>query len=162
MKDRKNTIMIISAIVVIILAGFHLVGMNLVKASAWVPELGEETTAVMEESAVETPNAIRVPGYPRISLPADTTEVTMNLKNPEGNPCYFTFELVLTEGNEVLYTSKPVEPGKAITDVTLSRGLETGEYTAKLRITTTSLVDGSAMNGAEMNTVLVVSEEAAE
>ena len=79
----------------------------------------------------------------------------MNLQNPEGNPCYFTFEIILTEGEETIYTSKLVEPGKAITDVTLSRALEKGEYPAVIKITTTSLTDGSAMNGADVETVLL-------
>ena len=56
---------------------------------------------------------------------------------------------------ETIYTSKLVEPGKAITDVTLSRALEKGEYPAVIKITTTSLTDGSAMNGADVETVLI-------
>ena len=102
------------------------------------------------------PTGIRIPGYPKITIPADTTDVTMNLKNPEGNPCYFTFALVLTDNEETIYTSKMVEPGKAITEVTLSRALEAGEYPAEIRIITSSLKDGSAMNGANVETVLVV------
>ena len=80
----------------------------------------------------------------------------MNLINPEGNPCYFTFEIVLTEENETIYVSEIVEPGKSITDVTLSHALEKGEYPAVIKITTTSLEDGLAMNGANVETVLVV------
>lgn len=80
----------------------------------------------------------------------------MNLENPAGNPCYFTFELVLKDTNETLYTSKMVEPGKAITNVTLSHGLENGEYPAVIKISTASLEDGSAMNGANVETTLIV------
>lgn len=54
---------------------------------------------------------IKIPGYPSISLPADKQDAEVALLNPEGNPCYFTFELVLTDTDEVLYTSKQVEPG---------------------------------------------------
>ena len=36
----------------------------------------------------------------------------MNLMNPEGNPCYFTFEIVLNDTDETIYTSKMVEPKK--------------------------------------------------
>lgn len=80
----------------------------------------------------------------------------MELWNPDGNPCYFTFELVLKDSDEVLYSSKLVPPGDVISDVTLSRALDAGEYQATLRITTTSLEDGSAMNGANVETVLIV------
>lgn len=38
---------------------------------------------------------IKIPGYPSISLPANQQDVEVALLNPEGNPCYFTFELVL-------------------------------------------------------------------
>ena len=36
------------------------------------------------------------------------------LLNPEGSPRYFTFEPVLTDTDEVLYTSKQVEPGRML------------------------------------------------
>ena len=36
------------------------------------------------------------------------------LPNPEGNPCCFTFELVLTDTDEVPYTSRQVEPGRML------------------------------------------------
>ena len=104
----------------------------------------------------DKPEGIRIPGYPSITVPADTTDIEMNLENPVGNPCYFTFELVLKDTNETLYTSKMVEPGKAITNVTLSHGLEKGEYQAVIKISTASLEDGSAMNGANVETTLIV------
>ena len=76
--------------------------------------------------------------------------------NAEGNPCYFTFQLVLKDSGEVLYESKQVPPGEAITTATLSKALDAGEYAAELRITTASIVDLSPMNGANMETVLDV------
>ena len=111
------------------------------KDPAFSPDL-DENAIVQTDGIKEKPEGIRIPGYPRITISADTKDVTMNLQNPEGNPCYFTFEIILTEGEETIYTSKLVEPGKAITDVTLSRALEKGEYPAVIKITTTSLTDG--------------------
>lgn len=99
---------------------------------------------------------IKIPGYPSITLPADQQTVNVALLNPDGNPCYFTFELVLKDSGETLYTSKLVPPGKAITEITMSRALSAGEYNATIKITTTSLEDGSAMNGANVETVLIV------
>ena len=99
---------------------------------------------------------IKIPGYPSITLPKDQKTVNVALVNPEGNPCYFTFELVLKDTGETLYQSKLVPPGKAITEITMSRALAAGEYNATIRITTTSLEDGSAMNGANVETVLIV------
>ena len=99
---------------------------------------------------------IRIPGYPSITIPADTKDVTVNLMNPEGNPCYFTFTLVLKDTDETIYQSKMVEPGKAITQITLSKELSAGEYPAILKISTAAMDDGRAMNGANVETVLKV------
>mgnify|MGYP000307002153 CR=1 FL=1 len=54
--------------------------------------------------------ADRNPGYPSITIEADKKDVQMNLMNPEGNPCYFTFEIVLNDTDETISTSKMVEP----------------------------------------------------
>jgi hypothetical protein len=89
-------------------------------------------------------------------LPKDQQTVTVALLNPEGNPCYFTFEIVLKDTGESIYKSKLVPPGKAITKINMSRALSEGEYGATIKITTTSLTDGSAMNGANVETVLIV------
>lgn len=118
-------------------------------AQAWT---GEQP----EDKAPGEAVGIKIPGYPSITLPADTADVTVALLNPEGNPCYFTFELVLSDTDEVLYTSGMVAPGQVITDITLSRALPVGEYNATIKIPTASLEDGSAMNGANVETVLIV------
>ena len=99
---------------------------------------------------------IKIPGYPSITLPKNQNTVNVALLNPEGNPCYFTFEIVLKDTGESLYKSKLVPPGKAITEITMSRALPAGEYDATIKITTTSVADGSAMNGANVETVLIM------
>ena len=99
---------------------------------------------------------IKIPGYPSITLPKDQKTVNVALLNPKGNPCYFTFEIVLKDTGESLYKSKLVPPGKAITEITMSKALPAGQYEATIKITTTSVADGSAMNGANVETVLIV------
>ena len=79
----------------------------------------------------------------------------MNLMNPEGNPCYFTFEIVLSDAGESIYKSAMVEPGKAISNVKLNHSLSAGEYKATIKISTSSLTDGTAMNGANVETTIV-------
>lgn len=116
----------------------------------------QDWTGQQPENAGGESTGIKIPGYPSITLPADTETVSVALLNPEGNPCYFTFEIALNDTGEVLYTSKLVPPGQAIYEITLSRPLTAGEYNAVIRISTTSLADGSAMNGANVETVLVV------
>ena len=112
--------------------------------------------STQEAKESDPPEGIRIPGYPSITIPADTKDVTVNLMNPEGNPCYFTFTLVLKDTDETIYQSKMVEPGKAITQITLSKELSAGEYPAILKISTAAMDDGRAMNGANVETVLKV------
>lgn len=123
--------------------------------SAFEPDLDPDAKVQSDEESGNKPSGIRIPGYPSVTIASDTKDVKMNLMNPEGNPCYFTFEIVLKENDETIYTSKMVEPGKAITDVTLSKGLSKGEHPAVIKISTASLEDGTAMNGADVETVLI-------
>ncbi len=184
MKDRKEknnsqgvtlsrkTLIAAVAVVLLLIAGGVAVGIN------WNRWFGSEAPKTEAQNEVFQPDldpnaeswigekipdksgeeavGIKIPGYPSITIPADQQEVAVSLLNPEGNPCYFTFELVLKDTNETLYTSKLVAPGQAISNITLSKSLPAGEYPATLRITTTSLEDGSAMNGANVETVLMV------
>ena len=118
---------------------------------------GEWNGMPLPEKNTEPPAVgIKIPGYPSITLPANQETVNVALLNPEGNPCYFTFEIVLKESGESLYQSKLVPPGQAITQITMSRALSAGEYNATIKITTTSVADGSAMNGANVETVLII------
>lgn len=172
-KNQKNTpavkpiyIVIAVAAAVVVVAVAVLLGLQQRPAqaeSSFTPDLQQGTSAWSGDTLPDkTPESsgeavgIKIPGYPSISLPANQQDVEVALLNPEGNPCYFTFELVLTDTDEVLYTSKLVEPGQMITNITLNRALPAGQYNAELRITTASLQDGSAMNGANVVTVLDV------
>ena len=162
MKDNRRKIGIgiaVCACVLLIGAGLYLTRNNKQETqespdSAFVPDLDPDAST-QEAKESDPPEGIRIPGYPSITIPADTKDVTVNLMNPEGNPCYFIFEIVLNDTDETIYTSKMVEPGKAITEVTLEKALAAGEYPATIKITTASLTDGSAMNGANVETTII-------
>lgn len=165
-----GTLAIGLAVVVVLVVGGIVLGMNWnrwfggeapTETAAFRPELDPNAKVwtgetLPDKSEKKEAVGIQIPGYPSITLPANRTEVTMALLNPEGNPCYFTFALVLKDTDEVLYTSGLVPPGQVISAVTLSRALAAGEYNAVIQISTTSLEDGSAMNGANMETLLIV------
>ena len=123
------------------------------------PELDEGaqdwTGQQLENKDEGEAEGIKIPGYPSITIPADSQTVQVALLNPEGNPCYFTFELVLKDTEEVLYTSKLVPPGQAIYEITLTRALAAGEYDAVIIISTTDLQTGAALNGANVETLLI-------
>lgn len=164
-----RTLVIGLAMVVVLVAGGVTLGLNWNRwfapesqqGQSFTPEIDSNAGAwngdALPDKTEDTPTVgIKIPGYPSIILPANQKDVTAAFLNPEGNPCYFTFELALRDTDEVLYTSKLVPPGQVISNITLSRALSAGEYNAVIRISTTSLEDGSAMNGANVETVLIV------
>lgn len=96
------------------------------------------------------------PGYSEVSFPAGKETVQMVLPNPVGNPCYLRFSLVLTDTGEVLYSSKLIPPGKAVTQIKLNRPLERGTYNMEIQIGALSLDKNAELNGVNMKTVLTV------
>ena len=111
---------------------------------------------IEDNEVVNNISSIKIPGYTSILIDKDKKDVEIALINPSGNPCYFEYELVLMENGESLYRSSFIPPGKMIKGVRLNRALKEGEYKAFIRITTTSISDNSPMNGANLETVLVV------
>lgn len=99
---------------------------------------------------------IKIPGYPKIEISANTKNSIGWFFNPEDNPCYFQFEHVLEENNEMIFKSAYVPPGKSINTATLTKSLKKSEYPAVLKITTASLETYAPMNGANNKTLLVV------
>ncbi len=162
MKLPKNKVMIgiIAALCVVIvgLVGYILFVKNNDNNdnNSFKPNLDSNAGDInSQESSSESQKGIKIPGYPSITIAADKEDVVMNLMNPEGNPCYFTFEIVLKDTNETIYKSDMVEPGKAISNVKLSHGLSAGEHKAVIKISTAALTDGQVMNGANAETVLI-------
>lgn len=93
--------------------------------------------------------SIQINGFTDWSLPAGKTEnLPILLENPKGNPCYFTFSIVLSNGT-VLYESKQVPPGNCISSVTINQPFAEGEYTAELVIHTNDTRTGVPMNSAK-------------
>lgn len=113
---------------------------------------GEEAPKRDEEKEAA---GIKIPGYPSITIAKDTENVRMALQNPEDNPCYFKFQIVLKDTGETIFESKYVPPGDAITDVTLAHPLAEGEYNATIMITTIALDQQTPLNGANVETVLI-------
>ena len=62
---------------------------------------------------------------------------------------------MLKDTGELLYESKLVPPGNAITEITMSKALPAGEYDATIKISTLSLDGTTALNGANEETVLI-------
>lgn len=163
----KRTLIIIIAIILALIAGAITLAVNWNDWFGDKPAITDTVKPDIDPDAGEwqgteptdnggASSGIKIQGYPFITIAANTKDVTMALMNPEGNPCYFTFEIVLKDSGETIYTSKQVPPGKVISNVTLNRALSPGEYDAIIKITTNSTEDMHAMNGANVETVLVV------
>ncbi|MBR1864787.1 MAG: hypothetical protein IJ806_11960 [Ruminococcus sp.] len=168
----KRQVIIIIILVLLLIVGGVILGMN------WSRLTGSKNSGSAAENSTAggveldpdarvytgTPptdgagggNGIKIPGYPSITIEKDTPDVTMALLDPQGNPCYFKFEIVLTESGETVYESGYVSPGDCIYDVHLTRAIAQGDYPAVIRITTLSLDGETPMNGADVETTLVV------
>ena len=167
---RKNHIIIAAVIILLLIITGVVLALNW---NSWFGEKPAEPAKPSQSTTMEVDKnagqyngekpadkggdakGIKIPGYPSITIPANQKDVTVALINPEGNPCYFVFELVLKDTDETLYKSKLVPPGQAITDITLTKPLKAGEHNAVIKISTYSLEEQSPMNGANVETILI-------
>lgn len=157
----KRSHLIIGAIVAVVLIvggfflGLHLSGNG--EVGLFVDPNAQDYGNIQGIPGNTNTDGISIPGYSKVVFPANERDVKMVLLNPEGNPCYFRFTLILSQTGEELVKTNLVPPGMAVTDLTLSRKLETGEYELEILIESFSLDQNFApMNGAKVSTVLYV------
>lgn len=114
-----------------------------------------EAQQVQETQAAGQSRGIQIPGYSIIPVQADTTDVKVDLYNPEGNEVYFQISFILKDTGEVLYESKLIQPGQHLYDITLNQPLAAGDYDITIQYATFS-TDGSytPRNGANMDCVI--------
>ena len=124
---------------------------------------GEYVAPVVEEKP-EMPG-VAIPGWGSITIPPQTTELAnmVDFYNPDANDGYYylTFELRIPadneQGYEALYSSQLVPPGKHIQTITLSRGLDAGEYDAIIHVQPYTMDESlTPTNNADMKTALIV------
>lgn len=108
----------------------------------------------------EDPSRIMLPSFTTMTMDARTGQVEAVLANPEGNPCYFTYVLVLADTGEELYRTDLIAPGTAVMEFTIDEELDPGTYDLEIRIETGSLDDYSQeMNSGVLSATLEVVEE---
>ena len=146
-KSKKVMLLIIVVLLIVIPAGIFI-NKNLSKG-----DLDSNAVKWTQEKNSD-PESIKIPGYSTITIPADTKNVKITLGNPEGNQCYFKFEL-LVDG-ESLYTSDFVQAGYAIENVELQKGLKKGTYDAVIKITPYSLNKETQYAGANVRATMEV------
>lgn len=123
-----------------------------------VPGLDETAIAYHVEGLKNNdPTQIMMPGFSKMSLESGQTNVEYALANPEGNPCFFKIQIVLADTDEILYESGLIEPGKAVMELELNRGLDSGIYDARVDVNTFSVDDyETQMNKGAMNITIEV------
>lgn len=164
-KNKKKAVLIAIILLLIAAAGvFVFLNWNTWFGSSNNPSNPSNPFSIDPNAGDAVPNeaatgsaskGIKIPGYPSITIAKDSENVKMALMNPEDNPCYFKFEIILNETGEKIYESQYVPPGKTISDVTLTKPLAQGEYPATIKISTVALDQTTPMNGADVDTVLI-------
>lgn len=142
-------------ILMVIMIGLVLGGVMLMKDKGGIdPNITDyDPNIKLAENA--DPNSIAIPGYSQITMEAGSDEMYAALWNPETNPCYFRFTIIMESDEEVLYQSGLVPPGKAITAVKIRKILDEGVYPVLIRMETFSLDDGKTpMNSGTSKTTI--------
>lgn len=121
----------------------------------WTPTI-DQNIGDINIPAEDSESQIKIAGFSSWSIPAGKTEnIPINLHNPQGNPCYFSFTLVLTDTNRVIYQSAMVPPGETIRHISISEPLEIGAYKAIIHIETNEIETGCKMNSVDLNLTIV-------
>ena len=118
----------------------------------------EHNTGTNEEAQENEAKGIQVRGFTTWSIPANTSKnLSIPLENPEGNPCYFSFEILLSDSGEVIYSSDMVPPGEKISRINITREFDAGDYPATIKIKTNELITGKEMNSPAIQIIIHVS-----
>lgn len=118
----------------------------------------EHNTGANEETQENEARGIQVRGFTTWSIPANTSKnLSIPLENPEGNPCYFSFEILLSDTGEVIYSSDMVPPGEKISRINITREFDAGDYPATIKIKTNELITGKEMNSPAIQIIIHVS-----
>jgi len=175
---KKNIIFTKSQIIIIVTIAFALIAAIVISTYLIItnlnkfktpdnqtPATGGMSLIIDENAKLYTGNnpedrggaasGIKIPGYGTVTLPANTTDVKMILLNPEGNTCYFTFELIVK--GESYFISNMIEPSMCIEDLKLTKPLKKGEYKAILKVRTYTMDENlTPLNNANVEFDLIV------
>lgn len=84
-------------------------------------------------------------GYEERTVSADAPN--LEFFNPEWNPCYMVFTITDRESGEIIARTDKVAPGEYAYVNVMDTYPEAGVYTVDVDISTSSIEDGSGMNG---------------
>ena len=156
--NRKKMIGIVA--IIVLLSGGIGFGINhFLNQSNIDPESAPFESTIKRPEEMDD-SRILIPGYNDWNMVLGTKEISVALFNPEENPCYFKFNVILDETEEVLYETGLIPPGQAVTTVRLPRTLAKGVHPITLKVDSFSLEDETQKyNSGEVKTNIVVLEE---
>lgn len=156
-KDRTKIWRILVPVLIVLLI---IVGVVLARRPQGTGPVTNITPEFEQEQTRETTGAsqskgIKIPGYSIIPIAADSTDVEIDLYNPEENDVYFQISFYLSDSKELLFESKLLKPGQHLYTISLNRPLPEGEYPITIQYSTFS-TDGSftPKNGAVVDCIL--------
>ncbi len=152
---KSRTLVIAIVVVILLIVCTLFVGLSINKHNILQIDPNINNPVVNNKNE-EFSKTIKIPGFSIVNIEKDSDEVNIVLQNPDGNPCYFIYKLILDDNDEVLYESKLIPPGKAINGISLNKTFKEGEYKATFNVSTISIKDGSPMNGANIKMTLIV------
>lgn len=129
--------------------------------------LSHQNTVDLDEAAIsyqmpngmknDNPQEIMIPVFNQLKTNHNSNTISVGLVNPEGNPCYFKYKIVLKESKKTIYESKWIEPGTAVVEIEIKEKLKIGTYPITIKVESGSLDDPSvALNGGEIESTLKV------
>ena len=137
---KKNSIIILAFLILAMLIGC---------TAPTVEKQANDYSNIVENSNIS------IPGYESIDFKAGKKKQSSKFHNPENNSCYFVMTLIMDD--ETLWKSDYIKPGESINKIKLSRSLEAGEYSAKLKYECFTLNDKNPLNGADITLMINVS-----
>lgn len=160
-KSNKGLLIVIIVLLVAILVGGGIFAIYFVTGGFQQKEVtggvGYDPSATDIENVQSLPG-VAIPGWSKMTIPANTAEIAVDFFNPESNTGYYsmTFELALENTGEKLFTSGLILPGKRLKNVTFSRPLPAGEYDAVLTVQPYTIADMEPTNNLQSRMKLVV------
>ena len=163
MKNKKGILILSGSILVIAMIAVGLYFLltkkdsdSDIKPDPDMVAESEPDTVVESDSGTEKPEGIRIPGYPRITIQADTKDVTMNLINPDDK---IPFQ-ILNEDKQ--FTSQKYTKAGEETKLNISIKKEDwekalgGNYKTEIKFTVSyANKDGSTNNTSSQNEIII-------
>lgn len=157
-KKRWAFFAIIFLVVLLLLAGI-IFGINYLNSRPNIDDAASDYVSNLQRPDDWDPTKILIPGYDHIKTKYGENAAYVALWNPDDNPVYFQFDIILDETGESLYKTELIPPGKAVKKIPLSSSLKPGVYDITVSISSYSLENyKQRMNGAEVKTKLIITE----